>query len=84
MTTVGIPRSVETRTRKITNEKAIRPASVPGADAASLVTVRATMMSDVAAMTARSVNHNPDRIDVVIEANSREKKPALFMSTVWH
>jgi hypothetical protein len=57
---------------------------VPSAAAASLVTVRATMMSDVAAMTARSVNHNPDRIDVVIEANSREKNPTLLMFTVWH
>ncbi|CAB4877070.1 unannotated protein [freshwater metagenome] len=79
-----MPRSVATRTRKITNEKAIRPASVPGADDASLVTVSATMMSDVAAITTRSVNHIPVRIDVEIDVNSREKNPALLMSTVWH
>jgi hypothetical protein len=68
----------------MTNEKAIRPASVPGAAAASLVTVSATMMSDVAVITTMSVNHNPDRIDVVIELNSREKNPELLMFTVWH
>jgi hypothetical protein len=57
---------------------------VPAAEAASLATVSATMMSDVAAMTTRSVSHTPVRTDVVIEVNSRENNPVLLMFTVWH
>jgi hypothetical protein len=67
----------------MTNENAIRPASVPTADAPSLATVRATMMSDVVAITARSVNHNPVRIEAEMLANS-EGTPVLLMVIVSH
>jgi hypothetical protein len=56
---------------------------VPGADAPSLATVRATMMSELAAMTARSVNHIPVRIDVEMVVNSGGT-PLVLMFTVSH
>ena len=81
--TVGIPSSKATSTRKMTNESAIRPASVPAAEAPSLATVRATMMSDVVAMTMRSVNHNPVRIEAEMVVNSGGT-PLVLMFTVSH
>jgi hypothetical protein len=42
------------------------------------------MSKDVTAMTMRSVNQRPERIEAVIEATKREKNPAVLMFPVCH